>query len=168
MGGQERYGLTVNKIMYNSAMTKEEVISYIDSYLKPLGYHKKDKSWYKDNLETVTLFSLHQSRWGKIYYVTLGVNFIDLSEEKRPKIYKCHAQLRAEEFGELTEEYLSLEREMSEDDRKKKIKQLIDKSLPILKKMETITGFKELLEQFNPRLFMLGNQVQEYLGIKVE
>lgn len=149
-------------------MTKNELFKFIENYIKPLGFQKKESSWYKENPETVTIFALDKSRWGDIYYIYLCVVFKGLTEEKRLKFYKSHSQLRAESIGENTEEYLNLEENIDENIREDRIKQLLDKSISILMKMETERGFKELLKEFNPRLFMLNSKAQEYLGIKVE
>ncbi len=149
-------------------MVKEELVTFINNYLKPLGFHKKGITWYKETPETIIVFNLQRSQWSPLYYVNLSVNFRGLSEDKRPKSYQCHASLRAESIGEETKEYLDLEKNMTESDRIKRIIQLLNKSLPILKKYETVAGFKELLGQIYPRSFMLDLVAQEYLGIKVE
>lgn len=149
-------------------MTQNELFKFIDQQLQPLGFQKKDNSWYKENLETITILALEKSRWGEIYYMSLCVFFRQLDQQKRPKFYKAHGRIRTGSLGENTEEYLNLEKNMDDSIRKQRIKKLLDKSLPVLSKMENSAGIIELLEQFNPRLFMLSNQAQEYLGVKVE
>lgn len=149
-------------------MTKADMVEFVNSYLKPLGFQRKDKTWYKENPETITVFALQRSRWGDIYYANLCVNFRGLSEEKRPKFYKCHSCIRAENFGENTVEYLDLEKDIDENIRKQRIEQLLDKSLSILNKMATEAGFKEQLKEFNPRLFRPYTEAQKYLGIHID
>jgi hypothetical protein len=151
--------------MYNWQMTKAVVFDYINSYLKAHGYSKKDSSWYKENPETITVFNIDKSRFGEVYYVSLCVLFRQISDEVRPKFYKCHGRIRAEHLGENTEEYLDFEKQMDPNIREQRIKNLLEKSLPMLNEMETVSGFKQLLISFNPRFFMLNIKARDFLGI---
>lgn len=97
-------------MLYNSTMTKDELLKVVDDYLKLYGFRKKGLSWYKENPETITVFSLDRSRWGgEMYYAYLSVNFLKLNPEIRPKFYKCHSNLRGEHLDESIKEYLDLE-----------------------------------------------------------
>ena len=154
--------------VYFWVMNKAGLIECIDSYLKPLGFHRKEKSWYKEDIETITVFAIDRSRWGEMYYVYIGVLFRNLSKEMRPKFYKCHGYMRVEHLGEKTEEYLNFEKEIDEDWRRQRIEELMNKSLRVLEKMKTVAGFRELLKQFDLKIFMLNVEAQKYLGVYVQ
>ena len=146
-------------------MTKNDLLFLIDIKLKPLGYQKKGTSWYKENSETITVFALDKSRWGEIYYVYLCVLFKDLSDDKRPKFYKCHSNIRVEHFGENTEEYLNLENNMDDKARKTRVGNLLDMAISILNQEETVIGFKKLISKYNHDIFWLTDEAKKLLGI---
>jgi hypothetical protein len=150
-------------------MTKEILTTLINNSLKQHGFKKKGLSWYKENSETITVFSLDRSRWGgELYYVYLCVNFKGIDPQLRPKYYKCHSVLRAERIGEDTNDYLDFEKDIKETERIEKIEKLLNKSLVFLDAMSTIDTFKRLLIQHNPRFFMVKKEAQKYLGIKID
>lgn len=149
-------------------MTKNELLKHIDSSLLPLGFKRKDTVWYKEGADAIVLFSLHKSRFGEIYFATLGALFKDLSKETTPKINKAHVNFRCENLGETTENYLDLEKNIDDAERKNKIDALLKKSILLLENMQKVGEFKGLLNKFNPRLFMIKLPAQQYLGINVE
>jgi hypothetical protein len=149
-------------------MTKKDLIKIVDNYLKPLNYKRKGLSWYKENPMTVTAFTLDRSKWGgELYYVYLGVLFKQIHSENYPKFYQFDSNLRAEKLDEHTEEYLDLEKSIDNVERSERMKRLFEKSLPILDKLETIEGFKQLLNMYNPRIFMVSTKAQKFLNINI-
>jgi len=149
-------------------MIKKELFSYFNDKLKPLGFRKKGSSWYKENPDTLVVYTLDKSRFGDVYYAEISIFFKELLTDSRPKFYKNNASLRAEGFGEQTREYLDLENDISNEERKKRIDILIEKSLPIIESFGSVAGFKELLTKYNPRIFAIDIESQKYLGIHID
>jgi len=149
-------------------MTRHELIESVNTHLEKLVYKKRGMSWYKESLETVTVFALDVSKWKKdSYYIYLCVNFRAINDERFPKFYKCNGKLRSENLDKDAIMYLDLESNIDENKRRQLINLLLDKCIKILIKMETVSSFKMLLKEINPRLFMLSTTAQEYLNIKV-
>ena len=150
-------------------MTKEELVRFVDDYLKKLGYIRKGKSWYKENSETITIFTLDKSQYSLLYYASLHFSLRGINKEKFPKLYKTHAYFRAEYFmDEDPKHYLYLENELDDNLRKQEIKKLLQRAASILKLFETTKGIKKTLKLYNPRVLGIKLNAQNYLRIKIK
>lgn len=149
-------------------MQINDLLIYIDSVLKPLGFHKKGKAWYKDNEDIITIFALDKSRWSNQYYASAHFLLKGLSSEKRPVFYKTHSYYRAEGYMESDPNIsLNLENGMDDESRKKEIEKLINNSIPILKYFETKKGIEKIIsETKEPRKISIKADARKYLGIE--
>lgn len=150
-------------------MQINDLLIFIDSILKPLGFHKKGKAWYKDNTEIITIFALDRSRWSNQYYASLHFLLKGLSDEKRPIFYKTHSNYRAEGYMDHDPTIsLNLENDMDDESRKRDIEKLISKSISILKFFETKKGIEELITLTKePREIGIKMDARKYLGIEI-
>ncbi|MBI2612074.1 DUF4304 domain-containing protein [Candidatus Gottesmanbacteria bacterium] len=149
-------------------MTKNDLVKVIDDYLTPVGFIRKDKTWYKETPETIVMFTIDKSQYSILYYVSVHFFLKEVSSEKFPKFWKSHSYFRAEDYMEEdTKNYLDLENDLDDKIRKVKIKQLLEKSLSILKLFETKEGIKKTLSLYNPRALGINLKAQKYLGIHI-
>ena len=150
-------------------MTKNELVKTIDDYLKPQGFIRKDKTWYKDTPEIVVMFTIDKSQYSQLYYASVHFLLKAISHEKYPKFWKSHSYLRAEKYmKEDPKNYLDLENELDDETREIEIKHLLDNSLSLLKLFETKDGINKALTLYNPRSFGINLEAQKSLGISIE
>lgn len=150
-------------------MTKIELLKIIDAELKPLGYQRKDKTWYKEGKDSIVMFTIDKSQYSNLYYASVHFLLKGISTEKQPKFYKSHSYFRAEYYmGKDPKNYLDLENDLAEKTRIMKIKHLIEKSKLILTLFETQEGIKKALTHYNPRVLGIKLVAQKYLGIHID
>lgn len=166
-----KYGHILDNIniWYTWPMTKIELLKLIDAELKPLGYQRKDKTWYKEGEDTIVMFTLDKSQYSNLYYASVHFLLKGISTEKQPKFYKSHSYFRAEYYmDEDPKKYFDLENELDKETRIKQIRKLMQKSVSILALFETIEGIKKVITLYNPRVLGIKLVAQKYLGIHIE
>jgi hypothetical protein len=101
-----------------------EIIEEIKPILKSYGYKKSALNWIKENnsTNTVQLFNIQKSQFGKQIYLNVGIIFKKSYKDKNYVIYKSNLQTRLN--GLLAKGILDFENEINKELRYNEIKQL--------------------------------------------
>ena len=71
------------------------VESAIAALLKPLGFRRKGRTWWRSNSFAVQVVNL-QRGWGDSLHVNLGILIRELDESELPRENHCHVRARLE------------------------------------------------------------------------
>ena len=118
--------------------------------LKLKGYKKKGNSWYKTTSECIVVFNLQHSVYGKMYYLNLAALLRKGNDLQFPKEYQCDVRMRFPTMqieGYSTQMILDLDSAINEEKRSVLIERIINDSILILQKLESIDGIIELYDE---------------------
>lgn len=135
-------------------MDKEQFKSIVHQIMKANGFRRKGNSWYKSTAECIVVFNLQHSLYGKIFYINLAALLRKGDDLFFPKEYQCDIRMRfpiMEIEGYSTQMILDLESTIDEKLRPMLITNIVNSSIPILRKLESIDGVIELYGE-NPEL----------------
>jgi hypothetical protein len=121
-----------------------------DEFGRAAQFEKKSGSWYGRSDEVIAVSNLQKSQYGPRYYFNQGFFLRQLDEELYPKPNKCHVQLRLDGLIPAAEERIAelfdLEREMSDDQRMRELRVLLDEELlPVIERGSTVDGLRSML-----------------------
>ena len=128
-------------------MDKEQFKSIVQPIMKANGFRRKGNSWYKTTAECIVVFNLQHSLYGKMFYINLAALLRKGNDLLFPKEYQCDIRMRfpiMEIEGYPTQMILDLESTIGEKLRPMLICNIINSSMPILQKLESIDGVIEL------------------------
>jgi len=131
-------------------MKTDIVKETVGKILKSKGYKKKGNTWYKTTPECIVVFNLQHSSYGKMYYINLAALLRKGDNLLFPKEYQCDVRMRfpimqIEDYS--TQMILDLESAIDEEKRSTLIEHIVDESLLILIKLESIDGIIELYNE---------------------
>src|SRR4051794_24856767 len=98
------------------------------------GWEKKSGAWYRHRDEVVAVVDLQKSQYGPQYYVNVGFWLRELGDERYPKTWKSHVQVRlgsllSGELCERAERLLDLDQDIPNDQRADDIAALLTESI---------------------------------------
>lgn len=128
-------------------MDKEQFKSIVHPLMKANSFRRKGNSWYKTTAECIVLFNLQHSSYGKMFYINLAALLRKGDDILFPKEYQCDIRMRfpiMEIEGYSTQMILDLESTIDEQLRSRLIENIINISILILQKLESIDGIIEL------------------------
>ena len=128
-------------------MDKEQFKSIVHPIMKANSFRRKGNSWYKTTAECIVVFNLQHSLYGKMFYINLAALLRKGDDLLFPKEYQCDIRMRfpiMEIEGYSTQMILDLESTIDEQLRSRLIENIINISIPILQKLESIDGIIEL------------------------
>jgi DNA-directed RNA polymerase subunit H (RpoH/RPB5) len=101
-----------------------EMVEEIKPILKSYGYKKSALNWIKENdsNNTVQIFNIQKSQFGKQIYLNVGIIFKKSYKDKNYVIYKSKLQARLD--GLLAKGILDFENDINKEIRFNEIKQL--------------------------------------------
>ena len=112
------------------------------------GFRRKGTTLYRDQVETIAVVNLQGSRYGGRYYVNVALWLKAVGDDPAPKENKCHLQTRLAELrpgvaSERDEVYLNLNSDVSDDERRKRFRDVLDSSVtPALAQTATLADLK--------------------------
>ena len=116
-------------------MDKEQFKSIVHPLMKANSFRRKGNSWYKTTAECIVLFNLQHSSYGKMFYINLAALLRNDIRMRFPIM---------EIEGYSTQMILDLESTIDEQLRSRLIENIINISILILQKLESIDGIIEL------------------------
>ena len=67
--------------------------------LKPLGFSKKNSTFFYLSETHTLVFDIQASSWSKLYYNNIGLWFYDIGgKNEKPKTYQCHMHFRPSDY----------------------------------------------------------------------
>jgi hypothetical protein len=145
-------------------MDKREFIQLAQEVFKPLGYKRKNCNWSSETSELIRIFNLQKSMYGDLYY--LNCSFII----KGLKLGGCyHVMYRFyykdnEEQNLYMHQLLDFENGMSDNERKKGLKQLLEDMGKDMGSVHTIEGLRQYIIELN--ILAVPDFVLSYLDLE--
>ena len=76
-------------------MNAESFIQAIAPLMKARGFKKSNATWRRSGPGSIAVLNVQKSSWGGgVYYVNIGVYFLDLGSLVAPTENKCHVRRR--------------------------------------------------------------------------
>jgi Domain of unknown function (DUF4304) len=151
-------------------MSERNVIQRaFDEFGRGAGAEKKSGSWYRRSEEVIAVSNLQKSQYGQRYYFNQGFWLRELDDERYPKPNKLHVQMRLEGLLPAAEdrinELLDLEREMTDEQRMRELRVLLDeKLLPLIERASTVGGLRAMLADGTLRRAGIRGPAQQVLA----
>jgi hypothetical protein len=151
-------------------MSERNVIQRaFDEFGRDAGFEKKSGSWYRRGEEVIAVSNLQKSQYGPRYYFNQGFWLRELDDERYPKPNKCHVRMRLEGLlpaaEERVNELFDLEREMSDEQRMRELRALLDEELlPLIERASTVDGLRSMLVDGTLRQALIGGPAQPVLA----
>lgn len=138
--------------------------------MKQLGFKKAGPTWHRRKDIGIQVLNIQGSQWDKSFYLNLGVYFLAIGSEEKPKEYQCHIRQR---LCQLTDDLqgcndtLSFDSDRAPETRAKALSHLVGKfGVPWLQQLTSVEGARTYLSA-NPRHgFPVQKATYEYLGIQ--
>ncbi len=151
-------------------MEKQQIFNMLTTLLKPCGFKKSGVTWYKNTGENLrVMVHLRKSRWGNYFYLDAGVGILSVISSLEMKQNSFNLDISIEQFVPNFDTAIlvpALDLESSNQDLLDKLEQTLrDEFLPLLRKMETIDGIKELYANGYLKAAMIDKYMRELLGI---
>lgn len=138
--------------------------------MKQLGFKKNGPTWYRHTDIGIQVLNIQGSQWDKSFYINLGVYFLAIGSEEKPKEHQCHVRQRLCQLSDDLQscnDTLSFESDTAHEVRGKALCHLVKKfGIPWLERLANFEGARTYLSS-NPRQgFPVAKATYEYLGIQ--
>ena len=143
-------------------MDKIKLISIIDEILTPLGFHKqRTNSWIRKGKEVSTKVHLQKSLYGNLYYFRVYYVLNKLHLIKSDVKNECFADVDFSD-DKLLYKMCDLESDVSDDERERVLRRIVDNDMSNHRYIETEKELKEMIITKKIPVFIV---IKDYLGI---
>lgn len=143
-------------------MDKIKLISIIDEILTPLGFHKqRTNSWIRKGKEVLTKVHLQRSLYGNLYYFRVYYVLNKLHLIKSDVKNECFADVDFSD-DKLLYKMCDLESDVSDDERERVLRRIVDNDMSNHRYIETEKELKEMIITKKIPVFIV---IKDYLGI---
>jgi hypothetical protein len=111
------------------------IVEAVDGFFKSKGLVKHSGSWYRRTVETISVFNLQKSQYGRRYYLNFGIWILSVEDTDFPKPHKCHLvgridRLIEDEFeSKGFDALLDLEQPVADGERRSELIRILDEQL---------------------------------------
>jgi hypothetical protein len=137
--------------------------------LKMAEFKKTAFYWHRKQGNVIQVVNFQGSQWSKTVYVNLGVFFLDIEEQEKPKEYDCHIRQRLPGISpdlKRCNELFNLENSLSNEERYSEVVELLETvAIPWLERCSSKEGAKYYLEHEKKHGLPVPVAAKRYLGI---
>jgi|GEM_PF-1813870 len=160
--------LAVKKKM--ASEEQKQLANAIKPMLKKAGFKKTAFNWHRKQGNVIQVINFQGSQWSKTVYVNLGVFFLEIEEQEKPKEYDCHIRQRLPGISsnlKRCNELFDLENSLSNEERYTEVIKLLETAaIPWLERCSTKEGAKYYLEHEKKHGLPVPITAKTYLGIQ--
>ncbi|MDQ6480381.1 DUF4304 domain-containing protein [Dyadobacter sp. LHD-138] len=152
--------------LLNYIMDIKELIGIIDKDLSPIGFKRKNKNWFFENLELIKNVELQKSNYSNLYYLNYGfiIKEINVDSKSRHVFNQLGGSTTQEKA--FVKEFLDLESKNSKDIDF--FEDYLNRNLIYyLNKINTTDDLKKHIINDLPDLDMIPFVVKEYFNIPI-
>lgn len=141
-----------------------------DRFGKEAGGEKKSGGWYWRGDEVVAVVDLQKSQYGLQYFVNVAFWLRALGDERFPKSWKSHIQVRLGSLpgvdGDDVERLLDAESDLPDEQRVDAVSALLVASVtPLIERGSSLAGLRALIDDGTLSAAAIRGPAQEKLGI---
>lgn len=129
-------------------MNKNNLISFLDTLLKPYGFKKKGNNWTLDGDEISKLVNLQKSYYGNLYYVNYGFIIKDLELTTTTHVEMRLGSADKEQQKRITD-LLNLEIDIESNQRLDELKKVL--ITKVIVHLQSINSKIDLLDELKKR-----------------
>jgi hypothetical protein len=128
---------------------KKKLKKQFSDNLRKSNFKVKSNAWYKSNEENIIVIELQKSNYNESYFLNIAVWLRALGENQFPKERICHIRMRADSYfldsgAEIADIFDFSETELDAEKSASIDRLLSEKVLPLVEKLSSIEGLKEL------------------------
>jgi hypothetical protein len=133
-------------------MEQSVIASIISGTALGWGMTKRAGSWYRHDVEVITVLRLQKSIYSGQHYLNVAFWLVELGQARAPKDTQCHIRVRLDSLLMDERETIGMLLDAEADTpplvREERLKELLEGRLkPVLETMSTIAGIRALEAQ---------------------
>jgi len=120
--------------------------------LKPLGFRKKSRTWWRESQDTIQILNLQKSAYADQLYVNLRIYIKCLGTEAQAPLNYWHVDARLERIAPVSSwnDIVALTASAAPDDRV--VRAIVDEGIAWLDRLSTLDGIKGYISMGGARL----------------
>jgi len=149
---------------------QKQLANAVKPMLKKAGFKKTAFNWHRKQGDVIQVVNFQGSQWGKTVYVNLGVFFLGIEQQEKPKEYDCHLRQRLPGLSpdlKRCNELFDLGNSLSNEERYPEVIELLETlAIPWLERCSSKEGAKHYIENEKKHGLPVPASVKVYLGIR--